>query len=222
MSRIDPEQERRRLAKLYAGMSDGELEKIAEESAELTEWAREELRPEMTRRGLEWRERPPVTQTPIPEDALLPVRSYANSEKAAKDAALLDSARIRTHLLKRETAADDGAKEEASLLVRAADLADAIQVLRNNEPEEAVGGDNEPRLHHEIGKPVVLRRYRDITEAMVDETALESAGLQCFLYDDNLVRLDWFISNAIGGVKLVVSENDAEAASEILGSAQPS
>jgi len=71
------------------------------------------------------------------------------------------------------------------------------------------------------GKPVVLRTYRDITEAMVDRTALESAGIQCFLYDDNLIRLDWFVSNAIGGAKLVVSENDAADAAKILAEASP-
>ena len=71
------------------------------------------------------------------------------------------------------------------------------------------------------GKPVVLRTYRDITEAMVDRTALESAGIQCFLYDDNLIRLDWFVSNAIGGAKLVVSENDAADARKILDEARP-
>jgi hypothetical protein len=71
------------------------------------------------------------------------------------------------------------------------------------------------------GKPVVLRIYRDITEAMVDRTALESAGILCFLYDDNLIRLDWFVSNAIGGAKLVVSESDAADAGKILDEAKP-
>lgn len=71
------------------------------------------------------------------------------------------------------------------------------------------------------GRPVVLRTYRDITEAMVDRTALESAGIQCFLYDDNLIRLDWFVSNAIGGAKLVVSENEAADAEKILAEKRP-
>ena len=71
------------------------------------------------------------------------------------------------------------------------------------------------------GKPVVLRTYRDITEAMVDRTALESAGIQCFMYDDNLIRLDWFVSNAIGGAKLVVAEHDAADAKKILAEARP-
>ena len=66
-----------------------------------------------------------------------------------------------------------------------------------------------------------MRRYRDITEAMVDRTVLESAGIKCCLYDDNLIRLDWFVSNAIGGAKLAVAENDAAEAAQILGEARP-
>jgi hypothetical protein len=41
-------------------------------------------------------------------------------------------------------------------------------------------------------------------------------GIQCFLRDDNLVRLDWFISNFVGGVKLCVSPEDAENATRLL------
>ena len=71
------------------------------------------------------------------------------------------------------------------------------------------------------GKPAILRVYRNITEAMVDRTALESAGIECFLYDDNLIRLDWFVSDAVGGAKLVVSHKDAAEARKILGETRP-
>jgi hypothetical protein len=81
--------------------------------------------------------------------------------------------------------------------------------------------ESRPEMPEGRGKPVVLRAYRDITEAMVDRTALESAGIQCFLYDDNLIRLDWFVSNAIGGAKLVVSESDAADAAKILAEKRP-
>ena len=80
-------------------------------------------------------------------------------------------------------------------------------------PETKIGATTEG------SKPVVLRQYRDITEAMIDKTTLDSAGIECVLYDDNLVRLDWFISNAIGGVKLAVAENDAEEAAHVLAEA---
>jgi len=63
--------------------------------------------------------------------------------------------------------------------------------------------------------------YRDITAAMVDKATLDAAGIKCFLYDDNLVRLDWFISNAVDGVRLVVAEDNAPEAAHILASAVP-
>jgi hypothetical protein len=33
--------------------------------------------------------------------------------------------------------------------------------------------------------------------------------------DDNMIRMDWFISNLLGGIKLKVRAEDAEAASDM-------
>jgi hypothetical protein len=63
---------------------------------------------------------------------------------------------------------------------------------------------------------VTLRQFRDLPEALLAKGSLESAGIQAYLVDDNMVRLDWFISNLLGGIKLKVRAEDAEAASEIL------
>ncbi len=51
---------------------------------------------------------------------------------------------------------------------------------------------------------------------MLAKGCLESVGIECFLGDENLVRLDWFISNFIGGIKLKVKPADAENALQIL------
>ena len=40
--------------------------------------------------------------------------------------------------------------------------------------------------------------------------------VECFLRDDNLVRLDWFISNFVGGVKLCVKPEDVATAQKLL------
>jgi Putative prokaryotic signal transducing protein len=64
--------------------------------------------------------------------------------------------------------------------------------------------------------PVTIRRFRDLPEALLAKGSLESAGIRCALADDNMVRLDWFISNLLGGVKLQVAPEDATAATEIL------
>jgi hypothetical protein len=66
---------------------------------------------------------------------------------------------------------------------------------------------------------VTLRRYRDLSEAIVARAVVESAGIYCFLKDENFVRLDWQMSNLLGGIRLQVPASDAEAAAAVL--AQP-
>ena len=63
---------------------------------------------------------------------------------------------------------------------------------------------------------IVLRRYRNMPEAFVAKSLLEDAGIESFLQDDNVVRMDWFWSDAIGGIKLVVRQKDAEESEKLL------
>jgi Putative prokaryotic signal transducing protein len=63
---------------------------------------------------------------------------------------------------------------------------------------------------------IVLKQFRDLPEALLAKGSLESAGIESFLVDDNMVRMDWFISNVIGGVKLCVRPEDADEAHELL------
>jgi len=74
----------------------------------------------------------------------------------------------------------------------------------------------DPREEIEIRELVTVRQFRDLPEALLAKGCLESVGIECFLGDENLVRLDWFISNFIGGIKLKVRIADAENASKIL------
>ncbi len=68
---------------------------------------------------------------------------------------------------------------------------------------------------------VILRKFRDLPEALLAKGMLDSAGVPCFLADDNMVRMDWFISNLLGGVKLLVDAEDFAGASEILNEPIP-
>ena len=68
---------------------------------------------------------------------------------------------------------------------------------------------------------VPIRRFRDLPEAQLAKGSLESSGIECFLTDDNMVRMDWFISNLLGGVKLLINREDAEAAAAILDEPTP-
>jgi putative signal transducing protein len=134
---LNEHDERRRLADTYAGMTDGELQRLARHPDSLTEAACEALEDEFDRRHLNW-------------------------------------------------------------------------------PDSA----DDDNLHHreeiEFRKLVTIRQFRDLPEALLAKGSLESTGIECFLADDNLVRLDWFISNFIGGIKLCVRAQDADNARKIL------
>lgn len=137
---LDPARERQRLAELYASMSDGELDAIAQDSAELTDVARQTIAEERNRRH----------------------------------------------------------------------IAPAVA-------EEAQPTDEQPAWED----LVVVKQFRDLPEASLARGALESAGIECFFADDNMVRMDWFISNLVGGVKLCVRPEDADAAVELLNQPIP-
>jgi Putative prokaryotic signal transducing protein len=68
---------------------------------------------------------------------------------------------------------------------------------------------------------VTIRQFRDLPEALFAKGSLDSAGIECVLLDGNMVRLDWFISNLLGGVKLQVRPEDAAVAEEILSQPIP-
>lgn len=74
----------------------------------------------------------------------------------------------------------------------------------------------EPREELSLQQLVTVRQFRDLPEALLAKGCLESVGIECFLGDENLVRLDWFISNFIGGIKLRVKPADAENARHLL------
>jgi hypothetical protein len=131
-SYLDEQRERRRLAENYAGLTDGELQRLAQGADSLTDLAWEALEEEMERRHLKC-------------------------------------------------------------------------------PEET---ESQPEI--EIRELVTVRQFRDLPDALLAKGCLESVGIECFLGDENLVRLDWFISNFVGGIKLNVRTADAENARKVL------
>jgi hypothetical protein len=110
--------------------------------------------------------------------------------------------------------------ELAKLAEEAVSLTDAArEILRDElskrgsnvrlaEPEEAETS-HSPDL-------VIVQKFRDLPEALIAKDVLTSAGLECFLADAATVRMDWFLSNALGGIKLCVRIDDAEAAINLL------
>jgi hypothetical protein len=69
---------------------------------------------------------------------------------------------------------------------------------------------------YENQRVVVLCRFRDLPNALLFESILDSAGIECFLADENTIRMDWFWSDLPCRVKLCVRTADAEPASSLL------
>jgi hypothetical protein len=68
---------------------------------------------------------------------------------------------------------------------------------------------------------VTIRTFTVVADALLAKTVLDSAEIECFLFDENVIRMDWFYSNAVGGVKLLVRARDAAAATELLNQKSP-
>lgn len=65
---------------------------------------------------------------------------------------------------------------------------------------------------------VVVRAYTHVHEAHLARSVLEATGIQAFIANEHLVSMAWTYSNAIGGVQVVVPEEQAEEAARILQS----
>jgi len=68
---------------------------------------------------------------------------------------------------------------------------------------------------------VTIKAYRDLPDALLAKGTLESAGIECHLVDDETIRMAWVWSNLIGGIKLQVKPEDADAAGEVLNQPIP-
>ena len=104
----------------------------------------------------------------------------------------------------------DGLLEIAQVALRAEFARRGLEPPLVKEPEE-----------WEFRRLVTVRRYRDLPEAYAGRSLLESAGIPAWIADEHLVRMDWFYSNLVGGMRLQVDESDEEAAREILGEPSP-
>ena len=74
----------------------------------------------------------------------------------------------------------------------------------------------DPSPDVEFQRLITIRQYRDLTDAQLAKGVLDSSGIPSYLRDENLVRMDWFYSNSIGGIRLQVREQDLAAAEALL------
>ena len=63
---------------------------------------------------------------------------------------------------------------------------------------------------------VILRTFQNYFQAHILLTKLQDAGVTCFLKDELTVTMDPILSNAVGGIKLIVSKDDEAKAIELI------
>ncbi|MBC8127099.1 MAG: DUF2007 domain-containing protein [Gloeobacteraceae cyanobacterium ES-bin-144] len=65
---------------------------------------------------------------------------------------------------------------------------------------------------------ITIASFTQVEDAHLLRAYLESRGIEAFVYDEYIAQLFWCYSNAIGGVRVVVAEEDEDQAkSEYLG-----
>jgi hypothetical protein len=125
-----------------------------------------------------------------------------------------------------DLAAQYASMSETELMELARSYDDLLEIAQAALRAEFARRGLEPPLVEEPEEPefrrlVTVRRYRDLTEAVVGRSLLESAGIPAFIADEHLVRMVWFYSNLVGGMRLQVDESDEAAALEILEESVP-
>ncbi len=63
---------------------------------------------------------------------------------------------------------------------------------------------------------VTVASFATPTEASLAASRLEQEGIRSFLENENTIATDFLLSNAIGGVRVVVAESDVLRAREVL------
>jgi hypothetical protein len=132
---------------------------------------------------------------------------------------MIDPAQERQRLAEVYSSQSDGELEQ--LAGKMSELTDAArEALRAELARRGlyVGHLDEPQDSEaeEFRDLVPIRTYWNLLEAELAKGLLAAAGIDAFLFDDNMVRLDWFNANALGGVKLRVDADMVEEANRVL------
>ena len=63
---------------------------------------------------------------------------------------------------------------------------------------------------------VTIATFSKVEEAHLLRMRLEDAGIPAYIRDENTIQIDWLYSNALGGVRVDVSDEDLDAAKAVL------
>lgn len=135
--------------------------------------------------------------------------------------AQIDPEQERQRLVEFYSSKTDGELEQVA--GQSGELTDvAREVLRDElarrriSPQQLEQSDAASQDELDFRDLVVIRSFWGLLDAELARGALEAAGIEAFLFDDNMVRMDWFNANALGGVKLRVDAHNVEAANRVL------
>lgn len=62
---------------------------------------------------------------------------------------------------------------------------------------------------------IIVNSYNNYIEAHIARGVLEEQGIRCWLKDENTLTIDPILTNAVGGIKVMVANKDAQMALEI-------
>ena len=62
---------------------------------------------------------------------------------------------------------------------------------------------------------ITIASFDTIEQAELLKSALENAGIQTFVADGTVISLNWMYSNALGGIKVQINEEDISRAREL-------
>jgi Putative prokaryotic signal transducing protein len=68
---------------------------------------------------------------------------------------------------------------------------------------------------------ILVATFHNQLEFLLARTRLESAGIECFVRDEHMLRIGGWHSHILGGIKLEVAESDAQDALAILHDTAP-
>ena len=63
---------------------------------------------------------------------------------------------------------------------------------------------------------VIIQTFDNFFNANIQLTRLRAAGVECYLKDEYIVTIDPFLSNAVGGIKLMVRKSEEHTVRKLL------
>src|SRR4051794_16344626 len=98
----------------------------------------------------------------------------------------------------------------------ASDVADDVDT---NPPGPAVA--RQAAAPHD-DRLITVTSFWTAPDAHIARIRLTTAGVECYLFDESIVSIDWSLAKAVGGVKVKVRRRDAGAARDLLERHVPS